>query len=255
LTLDGRGFGPIESARSAVLSALSPVGDAASSVFKPIGNAWNSAFQQGDLETENQRLQEENERLQGEVSAGQVSQEQLQQLLENEGITFTGDIPRAHAQVVAGSVGNFGTTLDLDKGSSSGIALNMAVVTGKGLIGKVVQVSERRCTVELITSGNYNVGFNVVGTQAVGVARGTESTSVLRGINIDVSVSSNVEPGSIVVTGGSSRSSFPPNLPIGTVATVQTDEATRQAKVDITLFARTTDLTYADVVLWQQPEP
>ena len=29
LTLDGRGFGPIDSARSAVLSVLSPVGDAA----------------------------------------------------------------------------------------------------------------------------------------------------------------------------------------------------------------------------------
>ena len=213
LTLDGRGFGPIDSARSAILSVLSPVGDAAAAVFRPIGNAWSSAFDQGDLQAENDRLREENDRLQGEVSAGQVSQEQLQQLLENEGITFTGDIPRAHAQVVAGSVGNFGTTIDLDKGSTSGIAVDMAVVTGKGLIGKVVQVSENRCTVELITSGNYNVGFNVVGTQAVGVARGTESPSVLRGINIDVSVSSNVEPGSIVVTGGTRRSSFPPNLP------------------------------------------
>ena len=78
---------------------------------------------------------------------------------------------------------------------------------------------------------------------------------MLRGINIDVSVSSNVEPGSIVVTGGTRRSSFPPNLPIGTVATVQTDDATRQTTVDITMFARTTDLTYADVVLWQPPAP
>ena len=111
-------------------------------VPSPIGNAWSSAFDQGDLQAENDALREENDRLQGEVSAGQVSQEQLQQLLENEGITFTGDIPRAHAQVVAGSVGNFGTTIDLDKGSTSGIAVDMAVVTGKGLIGKVVQVSD-----------------------------------------------------------------------------------------------------------------
>jgi rod shape-determining protein MreC len=251
LTLDGRGFGPIDSARSAILSVLSPVGDAGAAVFRPIGNAWSSAFDQGDLQAENDRLREENDRLQGEVSAGLVSQEQLQQLLENEGITFTGDIPRAHAQVVAGSVGNFGTTLDLDKGSTSGIVVDMAVVTGKGMVGKVVQVSEDRCTVELITSGNYNVGFNVVGTAAVGVAQGTGSPSLLRGVNIDVSLSSKVEPGGIVVTGGTRRSSFPPGLPIGTVAAVQTDDAARETKVDITLFARTTDLTYADVVLWQ----
>ena len=254
LTLDGRGFGPIDSARSAILSVLSPVGDAGAAVFRPIGNAWSGAFDQGDLQAENDRLREENDRLLGEVSAGQVSREQLQQLLENEGITFTGDIPRAHAQVVAGSVGNFGTTLDLDKGSSSGIAVDMAVVTGKGLIGKVVQVSEDRSTVELITSGNYNVGFNVVGTRAVGVAQGTGSPSVLRGVNIDVSLSSKVEPGSIVITGGTRKSSFPPDLPIGTVAAVQTDDAARETKVDITLFAGTTDLTYADVVLWQ-PAP
>lgn len=251
LTLDGRGFGPIDSARSAVLSALSPVGDAASSVFKPIGNAWDSAFQQGDLEAENQRLQEENDRLQGEVSAGLVSQEQLQQLLENEGITFAADKQRVHTRVVAGSVGNFGSTLDLDKGSSAGIAKDMAVVTGKGLIGKVVQVSADRCTVELITSGNYLVGFNVVGTAAVGVAQGTSSPTLMRGFNVDVAVSSAIEPGKIVVTSGTRMSSFPPDLPIGTVSTVETDDATRQAKVDITLFARTTDLTYADVVIWQ----
>jgi rod shape-determining protein MreC len=252
LTLDGRGFGPIDSARSAVLSVLSPVGDAASSVFRPIGNAWDSAFQQGDLQAENDRLREENDRLQGEVSSGQVSQEQLQQLLENEGITFAADIPRAHARVVAGSVGNFGTTLDLDKGSSSGIAKGMAVVTGKGLIGKVVQVTEDRCTVELVTSGNYQVGFTAVGTAAVGIAQGTGSPSVLRGFNIDVT--QKVEVGQIVVTGGTRKSPFPPDLPIGTIASVQTDDAARETKVDISLFARTTDLTYADVVLWQ-PTP
>ena len=104
LTLDGRGFGPIDSARSAVLSALAPVGDFGSALFRPVGNAWDSAFQQGDLESENQRLQEENERLQGEVTAGQISQEQLRQLLEIEGVTFATDYQRVHTKVVAGSV-------------------------------------------------------------------------------------------------------------------------------------------------------
>lgn len=252
LTLDGRGFGPIGSARSAVLSALSPVGDFGAAIFRPVGNAWSSAFDQGDLKAENDRLAEENERLQGEVTAGQISQEQLQQLLENEGITFTGNYPRVHARVVAGSVGNFGQTLDLDKGSSSGIAEGMAVVTGKGLVGKVVQVSSDRSTIELITSGNYQVGFTSLRTAAVGIAQGTRSPSVLFGFNIDVS--QNVQVGDIVVTGGTLRSQFPPDLPIGTIATVQTDPAARETKVDITLFARTTDLTYADVVIYTPPQ-
>jgi rod shape-determining protein MreC len=250
LTLDGRGFGPIDSARSAVLSALAPVGDFGSAVVRPIGNAWDSAFQQGDLETENERLREENERLQGEVTAGQISQEQLRQLLEIEGVNFATDHPRVHTNVVAGSVGNFGQTLDLDKGSSSGIAVDMAVVTGKGLIGKVVQVSENRCTVELITSGNYKVGFNVVGTNAIGVASGDRS-QVLQGSGIDVT--QDVEAGEIAVTGGNRGSRFPPDLPIGQLTEVSPDEAARQTSVEITLFARTNDLTYADVIIYTPP--
>jgi rod shape-determining protein MreC len=248
LTLDGRGFGPIDSARSAVLSALAPVGDAAQAAARPFRNAWDAAFDQGDLQAENDRLQEEVDRLQGEVTSGQVAQQQLQDLLTILNIDFTGDIPRAHAKVVAGSVGNFGSTLQLDKGSNDGVGENMAVVTGEGFIGKITEVSADRSTVELVTSGSYTVGFNVVGTAAVGVAQGTGSTSVLQGSKIDVNTK--VELGDIVVTGGSDASYFPPNLPIGTVAGVRTDEAARQTTVDITMFARTTDLTYADVVLW-----
>jgi rod shape-determining protein MreC len=251
LTLDGRGFGPIDSARSAILSVLSPVGDAAKAVADPIGNAWDSAFRQNDVEAENQRLQEENDRLQGDVLAGRVAQQQLQQVLELVGLTFTGDIPVVRSQVVAGSVSNFGQTLDLDKGSSAGIAKDMAVVTGKGLIGKVVQVSEDRCTVELVTSGNYKVGFTALGTSAVGTAQGIGSPDVLRGGNLDSTAA--VESGQVVVTSGTEGSIFPRGLPIGTITTVRTDAAARETTVDIELLADTTNLTYADVVLYPQP--
>ncbi|HEY6531538.1 MAG TPA: rod shape-determining protein MreC [Acidimicrobiales bacterium] len=252
LTLDGRGFGPIDSARSAILSALSPVGDAASAVAEPIGNAWDSAFRQSDLQAENERLREDNDRLQGEVLAGQVAQQQLQQVLELVDLTFTGNIPVVRTQVVAGSVSNFGQTLDLDKGSSSGIAKDMAVVTGKGLIGKVVQVSENRSTIELITSGNYKVGVTALGTAAVGIVQGTGSPTVVQGTNFDVSQSQNLSVDQFVVTGGTSpgASSFPPGLPVGTITKVVTDAAARNTTVDIELLADTTNLTYADVVLY-----
>ena len=252
LTLDGRGFGPIDSARSAILSVLSPVGDAGRAVVRPIGDAWDSAFRQGDLEEENERLREENDNLQGEVIAGQNAQQQLQQVLELNDLTYTGDYQVARAQVVAGSVANFGKTLDLDKGSRVGIQKGMAVITGKGLIGKVVQVSEDRSTVELITSGSYRVGFNVIGTSAVGVAQGDGSPSTLLGTGIDVSESNAVEVGQIAIT-GAQGTSFPKGLPIGTITKVDTDSAARNVSVEIELLADTTNLTYAGVVLTEQP--
>lgn len=251
LTLDGRGFGPIDSARSAVLSALSPVGDAAQGVFEPVGDAWDSAFEQSDLATENERLREENDRLQGDVIRGQVAQQQLQQVLELVDLTFTGTTEVARARVVAGSVSNFTKTLDLDKGSRVGVAKGMPVVTGKGLIGRVIQVSEDRSTVELITSGTYSVGFTALGTSALGVAQGTKSPDVLEGA---VDSAAKIEAGQVVVTAGTEMSAFPAGLPIGTITEVRTEAAARKTSVDIELLADTTNLVYADIVLYV-PQP
>jgi rod shape-determining protein MreC len=249
LTLDGRSSGPLSSVRSAALSVLAPVGDVASTVFSPVRNAWSGAFRQDDLESENQKLQEENDRLRGELTASSVSKEQLQQLLQLVGIPFVGDTPVVHTRVVSGTVGNFGETVELDKGSSSGIEKNMPVITGEGLIGKVVQVSEGRSVVALITGGTFNVVFNVVGTPATGAAQGTGSASILRGGSIDVRQT--ISPGQIAVTSGLLGSPFPPNLPIGTITAVRSDEAARETSVDIAMFANTRGLTYADVVLWK----
>jgi rod shape-determining protein MreC len=249
LTLSGRGFGPLDSVRSAIASVLAPVGDAASWAMRPVSTAWDAAFSENDLQKENQRLQEENDRLHGEVTQSAVATRQLQELLQIVGIPFVGDTPVVHTRVVAGTAGNFGDTIELDKGTASGIQIGMPVITGQGLIGRVRLAGENRSTVELISGGGFKVGFLVIGTSAVGVAEGTGNPEVLRGTNIDIG--QNVQDGQIVVTAGLRGSSFPPNLPIGTISSVRPDEASRQTRVDIDLLASTRDLTYADVVLWK----
>ena len=249
LTLDGRGSGPIGSVRSALASALSPIGSAASAVASPFRGAWDSAFDFGDTKKENDALREENDRLRGELIANSIAKQQLEQLLQLVGIPFVGDTPVVHTRVVTGTTGNFGETIELDKGSSSGIARNMPVVTGQGLIGKVVSVSDDRCVVSLVSSGTFSVGFSVIGTSAVGLARGTGSDTVLRGANIDSR--KGVTTGLIAVTSGLAGSPFPPNLPLGTITDVRNNEAAMESTVDITMFAGLTDLVYADVVLWK----
>lgn len=249
LTLDGRRSGPIQSVRSVVIDVLSPVGDVASTVFSPFKNVWESAFDQNDLEKENENLRIENDRLKGEAIANSIAKEQLQQLLQLVGIPFVGDTPVVHTRVVSGAVGNFGDRLELDKGSSSGIERNMPVVTGEGLIGKVVEVGENRSIVSLLSSGTFKVGFSVVGTAAIGIAEGTGSDGLLRGSNIDSRQA--VTVGAITATSGLAGSPFPPNLPIGTITAVRTNDAALESTVDIKMFANLNDLVYADVVLWK----
>lgn len=249
LTLDGRGSGPIQSVRSAVLTILSPIGSAASSIGGPFRNAWNSTFEQGDLKKENEALREENDRLKGDLTANSIAKEQLQQLLQLVGIPFVGDTEVVHTRVLSGAVGNFGDRVELDKGSSAGIERNMPVVTGEGLIGKVVEVSENRCVVSLLSSGTFKVGFSVIGTAAIGIASGTGGDGALRGFNIDSRQS--VQVGAIAATSGLAGSPFPPNLPIGTITAVRTNEAALESTVDIKMFANLNDLVYADVILWK----
>ena len=249
LTLDSRGSGPVQSARSAVVSVLSPLGSAAAIVVNPFRNAWDSAFDQGNLKNENETLREENDRLKGDVTANSIAKKQLQQLLQLVGIPFVGDTPVVHTRVLSGAVGNFGDRIELDKGSNSGIERNMPVVTGEGLIGKVIEVSENRSVVSLLSSGTYRVGFSVVGTAAIGIAQGSGGDGSLRGTNIDSRQA--VTVGAITATSGLAGSPFPPNLPIGTITAVRTNEAALESTVDISMFANLNDLVYADVVLWK----
>lgn len=248
LTLDGRGAGPVSAVRNAVLEVLSPVGDLGSAILSPITNAWNNAFDRTDLEKENEQLREEVDRLSGEVIATDLAREQIRQLLELSGIPFVGDTPRVRARVVGSGVGNFGRTVELDRGSSSGIRRNMPVVTGEGLIGKVVEVSDSRAVVALLTGGTFRVAFNVIGTSAIGTVEGTGSPTVLRGGSIDVRQT--VEVGQLLVTSGLSGSPYPPGIPIGTISAVRTDLAARETTIDVIAFASTDDLFYADVLLW-----
>ncbi len=248
LTLDGRGFGPIDSVRSAVLSAMGPVGDAAAWVGRPFTNAWDGAFKQDDLQKENDQLRQQLETLQGQQSNNEVAQEQLQQLLQQVGIPFIGDLATAPAQVVSGNPGNFGTTVELNKGSNAGIKEGMPVVTGEGLIGRVAQVSADRCVVELITGGGFKVGFSVVGTSTIGIAEGVGRAGVLRGTPADARQP--IEVGQILVTSGLENSPFPPGLPIGTVSAKSTDTGLLTTSIEIDMAAETRNLVYASVVLY-----
>lgn len=69
----------------------------------------------------------------------------------NIGHTFT-DFDIEYANISIRSTENWNNTLIIDKGASSGIKENMAVIANGGLIGRVLSVSQTSSTVSLITS-------------------------------------------------------------------------------------------------------
>jgi rod shape-determining protein MreC len=251
LTLDFRGFTPLNSVRSAVLDAFEPVGNFASDTLRPVGDAWNGAFDYDNVKSENEALRQRVDELEGQITSGDVAKQSLQQLLEQVDIPFVGDIPTAGARVVSGAVANFDRTIEIDKGENAGIKTGMAVVTGRGLIGRVATTSADRATVELLSSGAFTVGFSVVGTNVLGEVRGLAD-----GVHLSATTDMGriVLPGQILVTSGLARSRFPQGLPIGTVTNVQGNDGSLDQQLDVQMLADLSDLTFVSVVLWEPAE-
>jgi len=253
LTLDFRGFGPLEAVRSRALSIVAPVGDTTANVFRPVGNLWHGAFEYDDLKRQNDELQARVDELNGQITSGDVAKQSLQQLLEQANLPFVGDLPTTRARVVSGTIGNFDyDSIQIDKGSNDGIKVDMPVVVGTGLVGTVVRVTDNRSVIKLITDPTFKVSISVVGSSVAnapvtGVAHGQGSG---RPLNASLNADAPVQPGQLLVTAGVAGGLFPPDLPVGTVASVTKDQGSLQTNLDIDPLANLQNLTYVSVVLW-----
>jgi rod shape-determining protein MreC len=250
LTLDFRGFQPLDSVRSAVLDAFEPVGDFASDTFAPVGDAWNGAFDYDSVQKENEALRQRIDELEGQITSGDVAKQSLQQLLEQVDIPFVGDIPTVSARVVSGAVANFDETIEIDKGENDGIKTGMAVVTGRGFIGRVVRTAPDRSVIQLLSSGRFSVAFSIVGTNVLGDATGVGEGTTLRATTDADRI---VLPGQILVTSGLERALYPQGLPIGIVTDVRSDAGSREQELQVQMLADLSDLTFVSVVLWEPP--
>lgn len=251
LTLDYRGFGPLESARSAVLDAFAPVGDAAESAFEPVSDAWNGATGYDELRDENDALRQQILELEGRLADGEAAQRELRQLQQQLELPFVGDLPTVKARIVSGGVTNFDETVQIDKGASSGIRTGMPVVAGSGLVGQVVDVGDGRAAVRLVSDPSFQLGVRVSGQPGLGIVAGQGDEVRLRASAFDISTP--LEPGDLLVTSGSERSAFPPDLPVGRVSNVVTDDVSLQKEADVELVGNLNDLLYVTVLLWEPP--
>ena len=77
------------------------------------------------------------------------------------------------ARVIAGSESNFQLTIVIDRGSAAGILKGLPVVSGDGLVGRVIEVSADESTVLLASDASEDVGVKFVRT---GIVRGGDRT-------------------------------------------------------------------------------
>ena len=251
LTLDYRGFEPLEQARSTVLDVFAPVGDAAESAFEPVSDAWNGATGYDELRDENEELRQRLVELEGQLADGEAARRELTQLQEQLDPPFVGQIPTARATVVSGAVTNFDDTITIDKGTGDGVRDGMAVVAGSGLIGRVADAGDNRSSIQLVSDPSFQLGVRVSGQPGLGIVQGQGDERRLRATSFDIDTP--LDDGDLLVTSGAEKSTLPPDVPVGRVTDVVEDDVLLQKEAEVELLANLNDLRYVTVLLWESP--
>ena len=247
ITLDFRGdSGIIDTIRDGATDALAPVRDVADSEFSPFADAFQGVTGYGDLEDENARLEARIDELEGAAAQDEAGQRELKEALDLLGVDFIGDIPTVAARVGGAPVSNFEQTIELDKGSSDGIAVDMPVVSGDGLVGRVVQVSRSRAMVRLITDPGSSVGVRFTRSDEIAIAEG-------EGAERDMSVgfvetTTKLRHNELAVTSGLNDSVFPAGIPLGRVAVATATPGELQQQVTMTPVADLEHLRFVRVL-------
>ena len=254
LTLDFRGFGPLESVQRGVRDLVEPVATATDTLLGPVGDAWNAAFDYNSLQAENERLRDELDQLRGEAIQVQADRQAYRSLLAATDIDYVGDVERVAATVIRGAVGNFDAdSVTIDKGAQHGLEPGMAVVTGAGIVGRLDRVDTSTSTVELISSPDFTLGIRLVDVDEVGLGEGVRGDPTLFQVNRGLRTTDTearpieIELGSAVVTAAESR--YPADIPVGMVIAVEPDESGLIQMVTIELAADVRDLGFVSVIV------
>lgn len=103
-------------------------------------------------------------------------------------------------------------TIVINKGKKDGIVLNMAVVSGAGLVGKIIQTGYAYSRVLLVIDKTFKVGAKLKETRCIGLVEGNGVNELI--LNF-LPKNAKVEMGNEIITSGLGGI-FPPGYLIGT---------------------------------------
>ena len=158
------------------------------------------------------------------------------------------------ARVIARDPSVWFNTITINRGSSSGVSINMPVVTSTGIVGRVVTVSPFASQVMLITDEKAGAGA-VVGqlgqSGALGSVRGRPELGL-----VEMRYVSGVEKvtvGDFVMTTGQDGI-YPPGLNVGEVVDVKNGTATQPHEILIRPDAKLDQLEEVAVLFYHPPQ-
>ena len=246
ITLDVRGAGPFSAVRGGAHDVVNPVAGASDAVFSPVGDWIDGVTSAAALKDENARLRRRLDSTRGRQASARSATEENKELKKLLDLPFVDDADSIAAPVVDGAPSNFELTVQIGKGESDGVGVDMPVVTGAGLVGRVLAVSRDRATVLLVTDPQSGVGVKIEKSGTTGVVKGRGDSGTVRADFVDPSAA--VTKGEIVYTSGQQNSPFPSAIPVGTVSKVTKARGDLQQDILVKPLVDVSGLDYVKVL-------
>ncbi len=201
------------------------------------------------LDEYNQRLLDENQLLRNRLAGF----EDTLQLKEFTDSLFDNQLYRYKtAEVINNNYSKIDNYITLNRGAKEGIKADMGVVTSKGIVGIVENVSSNYSTVISILNSNSKINAKLTKSDHFGtLVWDGEDPNIVQ--LIDVPGLAPISKGDTIVTGGQSLI-FPEGIPIGTIADFSLDRTESYFTINIRLFNDMTNIGYVYIIEHTQKE-
>lgn len=243
----GGSDGPLGRLRDGVTVVFGPVQDGLATLVRPIGDAVGTVGDLFELRAENARLRARLDELTDRRRSFDDLARENDQLREMLAMRDREDYESVVARTVALGPSNFEWTIIIDAGADDGLARDMVVLNGDGLVGKVIQVTPRASRVLLAIDPNFAAAARIGGNGETGTVDGRGGQPML--FNPLENPEAQIEAGDEVVTSSYSSGVFPPGIPIGEVEDPGDPGSRLAREVTVRPFVDFTRLDHVLVIL------
>ncbi len=183
----------------------------------------------GSIQRENELLRHINVNLSDEVN--QLREARLENIRLRSMIALreTSTTKLISAKVVAKNLNLLRNTITLDAGTNIGIQIGNPVVTGEGLVGRVIAASSEYSIVQILYNIDFRASAKVQRTRVDGILTWDGNSLILK----NVAKTLDVKEGDTIISSAYSNA-FPPGIKIGIVNSVSEIPNSLFKKIEVT---------------------
>src|SRR5262249_7181055 len=158
-----------------IMAGATPLQWVASHGVSSVKSVWTGYFDLRGAKRENEMLKTQNAQLESQIIELREKAKLFEQLGALNQSTALSTYERVSAAVIGRDADQWFKTVVIDRGSLSGIKKDQPVVTGDGLVGRVISVSPISARVLLVTDERHGAGAVVAQTaenRVLGILKG-----------------------------------------------------------------------------------